>query len=207
MAMLFPALANFIATFGPDAVSQTRREMLAPLITYVQAKVTKGEPVRLNMICTHNSRRSHLAQVWAQTAAFFYGIPGVTCYSGGTETTAMHPAIVETLKDAGFEISTMALGDNPLYAIKCASDEHPVIGFSKLYDDGFNPKSGFAAVMTCSHADEGCPFIAGAEKRISLPYDDPKTSDGTPEAKATYRGRSMQIASEMMYVFSRIKTT
>lgn len=204
--MLFPALSNFVATLDPDAVSQTRREMLAPLIAYVQAKVSEGKSVRLNMICTHNSRRSHLAQVWAQTAAFFYEIPQVTCYSGGTETTAMHPAIVETLKDAGFEISTMAVGDNPLYAVKFAPDEHPVIGFSKWYDDGFNPNSGFAAVMTCSHADEGCPFIAGAEKRISLPYDDPKTSDGTPEAKATYRGRSMQIASEMMYVFSRIKT-
>jgi arsenate reductase len=46
-------------------------------------------------------------------------------------------------------------------------------GFSKKYDDEFNPKSEFAAIMTCSQADGGCPFIAGAEKRIPITYEDP----------------------------------
>ncbi len=71
-------------------------------------------------------------------------------------------------------------------------------------DDHFNPASDFAAVMTCSQADVGCPFITGAEKRIPVTYDDPKAFDQTPQQKEKYHERSLQIATEMHYVFSQI---
>ena len=59
--------------------------------------------------------------------------------------------------------------------------------------------------MTCSHADENCPFIAGAEKRIPITYEDPKKFDNTPEQLAKYNERSLQIATELFYVFSKVK--
>ena len=59
--------------------------------------------------------------------------------------------------------------------------------------------------MTCSTADEGCPFIAGAEKRFPIRYDDPKTFDGTELMNEKYTERSLEIASEMFYVFSQLK--
>lgn len=58
--------------------------------------------------------------------------------------------------------------------------------------------------MTCSQADEGCPYIAGAEKRIPVRYEDPKSSDKTPQQNEIYTQRSLQIASEMFYVFSSL---
>ena len=117
----------------------------------------------------------------------------------------MFSAVAETLEQTGFKIQTLSSGDNPVYAVKYAENEHPVIAFSKTYYNEFNPQEGFAAIMTCSQADGGCPFIAGAEKRIAITYEDPKEFDSSPQQSEKYRERSLQIASEMFYVFSKIK--
>jgi len=182
-----------------------RRTTLQPLINFIQDKVANNQQVRLNLICTHNSRRSHLSQVWAQTAAAYYNIKNVFCYSGGTEATAMFPMAAKTLAKQGFQIKTIAVGSNPVYTIKFSENEHPIIGFSKTFDDDFNPQSEFAAIMTCSSADQGCPFIPGAEKRIPITFEDPKAFDNTPQQAEKYEERSLQIATEMFYVFSKIK--
>jgi arsenate reductase len=203
--MLFTEIKNTIDSFDFNQVSEERNAILQPLVDYIQNKVDNKQPIRLNLICTHNSRRSHLSQVWAQTAAANYNVQNVSCYSGGTEATALFPMVAETLQNSGFEVKTISEGKNPVYSIKFASNEQPVIGFSKTYDDDFNPESEFAAIMTCSQADGGCPVIAGAEKRIPITFKDPKVSDGTPEQKDVYLERSLQIGTEMFYVFSQIK--
>jgi arsenate reductase len=203
--MLYPEIENTINSFNFKKISHDRKDILQPLIDYIQHKVDNKLETRLNLICTHNSRRSYLSQVWAQTAAAYYDIKNVSCYSGGTEATALFPMAAETLKDSGFKIKTLSEGSNPVYSIKFSPNELPVIGFSKTYDDDFNPESEFVAIMTCSQADRGCPFIAGAEKRIPITFEDPKISDGTPQQKETYLERSMQIGTEMFYIFSQIK--
>lgn len=186
-------------------ISEERKAVLQPLIDFIQQRVQDKNPVNLNFICTHNSRRSHLSQVWAQTASAYYKIPDVQCYSGGTEVTALFPKVAETLEAQGFLVLKISDMDNPVYAIKYSQDSSPVIGFSKKYDHPFNPETGFAAIMTCSQADNGCPFIAGADKRIPITFEDPKVSDNTPHQTQTYKERSLQIAAEMFYVFSQIK--
>jgi len=203
--MLFTEIKNTIDSFDFNQVSEERKAILQPLVDYIQNKVNNKLDIRLNLICTHNSRRSHLSQVWAQTAAANYNIQNVSCYSGGTEATALFPMAAQTLQKSGFKVKTISEGKNPVYSIKFASNEQPIIGFSKTYDDDFNPESEFAAIMTCSQADGGCPVIVGAEKRIPITYDDPKVSDGTPEQKDIYLKRSLQIGTEMFYVFSQIK--
>lgn len=202
---LFPEIEIVINTLNFDSISEDRKLVLKPLVDFIQAKVTDVQQIRLNLICTHNSRRSHLSQVWAQTAARYYNIKDVFCYSGGTEATAMFPMAAHTLEKQGFQIKTIAKGNNPVYSIKYAKNEHPIIGFSKTFDDDFNPQSEFAAIMTCSSADEACPFIAGAEKRIPITFEDPKAFDNTPQQAEKYEERSVQIATEMFYVFSQIK--
>jgi len=186
-------------------IRKERKPALQPLIDFVQQKINNGQKINLHFICTHNSRRSHLSQVWAQTAAAHFAIPDVYCYSGGTEETALFPKIAETLISQGFSISRIADNNNPVYAIKYSDNALPVIGFSKKYDSPFNPVSAFAAIMTCSQADYGCPFIRGAEKRIPVTFEDPKISDNTPEQTQVYAERSLQIAKEMFYVFSMIR--
>lgn len=188
------------------SISEARKEVLLPLIDYIQNKINLSEEIRLNFICTHNSRRSHLSQVWAQTMAFHFGIQNVVCYSGGTEATALFPKVAETLVNQGFQIQQLSQEQNPVYAVKFDENQHPIICFSKAYFDDFNPKKKFAAIMTCSAADEGCPMVFGAEARIPIKFDDPKAFDGTELMNEKYAERSLQIASEMYYVFSQLKT-
>ncbi|QLL57875.1 low molecular weight phosphatase family protein [Empedobacter falsenii] len=187
-----------------EAITTGRKAVLQTLVEYIQQKLDNGQTVNLNFICRHNSRRSHFSQVWAQMAASYYHIENVFCYSGGTEQTALFPKVVETLSNQGFHIFKIAENNNPIYAIKYSENALPIIGFSKKYDDFFNPISEFVAIMTCSQADGECPFIAGAEKRISLSFEDPKTSDGIPQQNLIYTQRSTEIATEMFYVFSQI---
>ncbi|MFY8111815.1 MAG: low molecular weight phosphatase family protein [Flavobacterium sp.] len=203
---MFPKIKSTIDQVSFETISEERKQVLTPLIQFIQSKVNSGLTIRLNFICTHNSRRSHLSQVWAQTAASFYNIKNVFCYSGGTEATALFPKVAETLVNTGFEVKIISEGDNPIYAIKYNTNDHPVIGFSKRFEDDFNPQSEFAAILTCSQADGGCPFIAGAEKRIPITFDDPKAFDNTPLQTEKYQERSMQIATEFLYVFSQIKS-
>ncbi|WP_199250926.1 MULTISPECIES: low molecular weight phosphatase family protein [unclassified Flavobacterium] len=204
--ILFPELEKVISAFDFENILTDRKSALQPLIDYIQTKVSNHQEIRLNFICTHNSRRSHLSQVWAQTAAAHFKIQNVDCYSGGTEATALFPMVAKTLEKSGFEVKKIADGNNPIYAIKYGENEHPIIGFSKTYDADFNPISEFAAIMTCSQADGDCPFIAGAEKRIPITYKDPKAFDQTPQQEEKYEERSLQIATELFYVFSRIKS-
>ena len=202
---MFENLSKTIQSIAEISVSEERKEVLKPLVAYIQNKVNHQEEIRLNFICTHNSRRSHLSQIWAQTMAFQFGIKNVFCYSGGTEATALFPKVAETLLNQGFQIEKVSQEQNPVYAVKFDDNEHPIICFSKTYFDDFNPKSNFAAIMTCSNADEGCPMVFGAEARFPIKYDDPKAFDGTEVMNEKYTERSLQIASELYFVFSQIK--
>ncbi len=197
-------LTTTIESISKITISDERKEVVQPLIEYVQTKIDTQQPIRLNFICTHNSRRSHLSQIWAQTMAFHFGIKNIFCYSGGTEATAMFPKVGDTLTKQGFQIQQLSQEQNPVYAVKYDEDEAAIICFSKTFDDDFNPKSEFVAIMTCSSADAGCPFIAGAEKHLPIRYDDPKAFDGTDLMNEKYAERSLEIASEMYFVFSKI---
>lgn len=202
---LFEPISNTIKSLELQQISEDRKATLKPLIDYLNDKIKAKKPIRLNFICTHNSRRSHLSQVWAQTMAAYYNIQNVNCYSGGTEATAMFPKVGETLNKQGFKIIKLSEEENPVYSIKFSKNEPSIIAFSKQFSDEFNPASEFAAIMTCSSADSGCPFVLGSDKRIPITYEDPKVSDGTPQQTETYLNRSLQIATEMKFVFSSLE--
>jgi arsenate reductase len=202
---MFEKLSKTIQSITEISVPNERKEILNPLVEYIQNKVNANQEIRLNFICTHNSRRSHLSQIWAQTMAFHFNIKNIFCYSGGTEATAMFPKVGETLTNQGFEIQKLSEEQNPVYAVKFSENQHPIICFSKTYFDDFNPKTQFGAIMTCNNADEGCPMVFGAEARFPIKYDDPKSFDGTELMNEKYTERSVQIASEMYYVFSKIE--
>ena len=204
---LLPGLQARVAELPFDKISAERKEVLEVLISYIRSKRKQGEDVKLNFICTHNSRRSQFSQIWAQTAADYYGIKA-DCYSGGVEVTSFNERAVESIKRAGFQLTKkqQEQGEvsNPVYFLFHSKEGSPIIAFSKLYDDPINATAGFAAIMTCSHADENCPYIPGAEARIPVRYEDPKAFDDTPEEAEKYDERSWQIATEMFYVFSKV---
>ncbi|TBW28530.1 protein-tyrosine-phosphatase [Gramella sp. KN1008] len=200
---LFPEIQKKIQALQNHTISSERKEVLKPLMSFIQHKKDKGNPILINFICTHNSRRSQLGQVWAKAVSAYFGLD-TECFSGGTEETAFHINAINALERAGFRIESKP-GDNPEIMVHFSKNDDPLICYSKVYDSEENPSKGFAAVMTCSHADENCPFIPGADARIPLDYKDPKDFDETPQAPGKYDERSDQIASEMIYVFKNIK--
>lgn len=199
-------LSNYISDnlLGFNEINTERKALLDTLAEAVVGSRSKEE-INLTFICTHNSRRSHISQIWAQTAAAYYGVEKIHCFSGGTEATAFNPRAVKAMKKAGFNIATADTTENPVYEVQYSSDAKALKAFSKKYEDPFNPQEGFIAVMTCNHADEACPIVFGADKRVSITYIDPKVSDNTPEEEATYENRSIQIGREMFYTFNKVK--
>ena len=187
---------------GIAEIPAERREQLDLIVAFVKERKAAGTTADLTFICTHNSRRSHLSQLWAATAAWAHGLDHVRTFSGGTEATAFNPRAVSAVERAGYQV-VKGEGGNPVYAVSFTEDHDPERCWSKVYDDPANPQKGFCAVMTCSEADANCPIVRGALDRVSLPYVDPKEADDTPEEAARYDERCLQIATELWYVMQQ----
>ncbi len=203
---LYPALQQYAGSLvlNFDHIPEYRKTDLSKVADYISDHLSKNALAKLIFICTHNSRRSHMGQIWAQTAAFYFGIEGIRTFSGGTEATAFNPNAVKAMTDAGFDIQSNGKSDNPVYRVRFANDQEPMQVFSKKYDDKENPQEDFCAIMTCSDADENCPIIPGATLRIPITYEDPKAYDDTPGEAKAYADRCHQIGTEMFYTFNRV---
>jgi hypothetical protein len=188
-----------------DQIPAERKEALKQVVEYIRRCASSGEPARITFICTHNSRRSHMGQLFAVASAAYYGVSNVETFSGGTEATAFNPRAVAALQRVGFEIEKGPEKDNPRYQVRLATTGSPRTCFSKVYYNEPNPKQDYCAVMTCAQADKSCPIVRGASVRVSIPYDDPKSSDGTAAETATYDERCAQIGRETLYIFSLVK--
>jgi hypothetical protein len=186
-----------------DQIPTDRKLLLDKLTSYIQGNQNIDKESFLMFICTHNSRRSHFGQILCALAADFYQVPGIQTFSAGTEVTAFHPNAIKALRSIGMEIQTTDKSSNPHYFVSW-NPTNSLDAYSKLIDDLENPKEHFAAIMTCTHAEQNCPFVVGADFRIGLPYDDPKAFDGTAQESEMYLVRVHQITREIFYVFSRL---
>jgi hypothetical protein len=205
---LLPALRPYVHEVANDvnSVPQERKVVLDQVAATIAARLEDGHDADLTFICTHNSRRSHMSQIWAQTAALYYGLDGVHAYSGGTETTACNCRTVTAMRRAGFTIEDDTRGgDNPVYLVHYADARPPILAYSKLYNADGNPKQDFIALMTCSVADQSCPIVQGAIARYPIHYVDPKLCDDTPTETTAYNERCREIAREMFYIMSEVR--
>jgi len=198
---MYPTLKKYIEELIPDVeqIPSVRKETLSNIAEYIRGKQEASKSAKLMFICTHNSRRSHLAQVWAAAVASFIGVDELETYSAGTEATAFNPRAIAALQRSGFIIEGKE-GENTKYKVRFGDEHKPVVCFSKVISHPVNPSGDFAAIMTCSDADENCPFVPGTDFRASLPYRDPKESDGTDHEQEVYDERCNQIATEMLYL-------
>ena len=198
---MFAPIIDLINQIDTSSISDHRKDLLKSLHDYLALKIKQKKAINLNFICTHNSRRSQLSQVWAKVIADFYGI-NINTFSGGIEISACNKRTIASLTSMGFKVNDPS-GENPHYELIYHSKKPIISLFSKIHNDPLNPKGNFAAVMTCTHADKNCPFIASVEKRISLPYEDPKIYDETAVEANMYNQLSIQIAQEMKFIFSK----
>lgn len=189
-----------------DLIPEARKETLSQLSDYISNKISEGETPKMTVICTHNSRRSHIGQIWLSVMSEYFQIKAIETFSGGTEATAFNIRAVKALQRIGFEIRAKEEAANPVYQISWREAMKPYQAFSKKYESEPNPKENFAAIMVCSEADEGCPLVLGCDFRLSLPYDDPKEFDDTELESSKYDERARQIGREIMFAISRVKS-
>ena len=206
-ANLLPALRPYVKEVAGelDKVSAERKLVLNEIVASITAQLEADKPAQLTFICTHNSRRSHMSQIWAQTAARYYGLDKVQAFSGGTEATACNCRTVTAMRRAGFDIKDATTGDNPIYLVRYAEDRAPIRAYSKIYNSDANPKRDFIALMTCSVADKSCPVVEGAIARHAIHYADPRLCDDTPTETSAYNERCREIAREMFYIMSEVR--
>jgi hypothetical protein len=203
-------LTNYCTTLTEEfsQIPADRQADLQELGQYLYEKVKAEQEIKLTVICTHNSRRSHIGQLWLLVAAEWYGIDNLQAFSGGTEATAFNKRAVEALNRAGFRIGGTNSTDNTTYSASWSRGSRPgakVLMFSKKYDHTINPKENFGAVMVCSEADKSCPVVPGAEARFSLPFEDPRYYDGTASEELEYDKACRLIARDIFYAVNHAK--
>ncbi len=181
-----------------DQIGDQRRALLTKIATKIQ------RTDQLIFICTHNSRRSHLCQVWSKIAAFYHQLDQIEIFSGGTSATACNIRTINALRRSGFLICEPIKSNNPIYRIRYSQKMPFITVFSKVYNMDNNPTENFVGLMCCPEADQDCPVVYGAKKRFSLHYVDPKFSDDTPLESSTYDRCCRQIASEMFFFIRKI---
>ncbi|UMB54965.1 hypothetical protein MKD41_05695 [Lutibacter sp. A64] len=187
------------------SIDTARIDLLTNIAQYIANEFKKNKPIHLNFICTHNSRKSQLCQVWAKYAIDYFKLKNIDSFSGGTAVTAFYRNTVKTLQEVGFKFEISEFShQNPVYLISYKNCTNPIIGFSKFFDDEINKKP-FIAITTCSNAKENCPFISEAIERFHLPFNDPKTFDNSLYKAEKYLETNQQIAGEIHFIFDLIK--
>lgn len=203
---MYKRISNYLQERANEfqLIEPERKVRLEQLAGHVLQKQQKLEDCQLLFVCTHNSRRSHFGQVFAALGAAYYGLKRLGVHSGGTEATQVHPHTLEALERIGFVIKHSGTTENRVY--ECFfSNELKVSCFSKRYDHASIPNEKLVAVMTCTDAEQNCPFVPGTELRLGLPYEDPRHHDGTASAAAAYDKTRDHIAREMLFVFDQVK--
>lgn len=198
-------LQNTLAKLGPleNKIAPNRKVLLEQIADYIRQKLQNGEVVKMNFICTENSRRSHLSHLMSAAIVKHFGLPIFT-FSGGTKVSACNPRTIAALQRAGFTIENPG-GENPKYNVVLEPNDEPIFAYSKSYDAPENPQDSFIAIMVCGSADANCPFIPNAEKRFAVTFEDPKVADDTSRETATYDARLWEIGSQFYYLFEQVK--
>ena len=146
-----------------------------------------------------------MAQIWGVHRRAVLRHTGSCHLLGGTEATAFDPRAVSAMVRAGFWVERQSKEANPVFLVHAGSELPPVRAFSKAYHDPSNPQHGFCAVLTCSSADRECPVIPSADRRVLVPYEDPKSADGTDREAEVYDERCREICREMVWLFARVE--
>ncbi|MEM9548763.1 MAG: protein-tyrosine-phosphatase [Bacteroidota bacterium] len=186
-----------------DLISQDRRAELDHIASTIQNHLKTENTLDIIVVCTHNSRRSQLGELWINQLAYYHKLDRISAFSGGMEATAFNHRMVAAVREAGFVLEEKEKGTNPKYvAAEEYDSEHTM--FSKVYDHPMNPQRRYMALMVCDHADENCPVVIGMKYRIPLRYKDPKEFDDTDAESKAYGDKVEEIGREMIYLFNKL---
>ncbi|MCG1037755.1 hypothetical protein [Polaribacter sargassicola] len=193
----------FLNAFEKTFLNSERRDILLNIANKIIEEYNNNKLVNINFICTHNSRRSQMAQVWAFFAAQYFNL-NINSFSGGTEITSFNRNTIKTLQKASIKFQLDDFShQNPKYLISFKGISKTLLVFSKRYDYKEN-KTPFIAITTCDNANAKCLFIPEASRRFHLPFEDPQSSENTELRDKKYLEINEKIAAEIYFIFLEI---
>jgi len=107
-------------------------------------------PMKVVMLCIHNSSRSQMAEGFAR----HWSGPKAQVWSAGTEPGRVHPVAIEVMKEIGIDISSHK---------------------AKHLDD-VPWREADTIVTLCGEAEEVCPTVQGHVRRVHWPLPDPSAA-------------------------------
>ena len=185
-------------------LEKSRKDRLVKIAQIIKINHEQQNIVKITFICTHNSRRSQFSQVWAYISSLYFKLDFIKPFSGGTEIDTVNLNVINSLISSGLKIEKTHKG-KAIYLLKSFKKDKGINLYSKVYNSKLNPSKHFIAIMTCSDADQMCPVIKGADKKIFLPYSDPIVSDNKGLEKEVYNQTCSIIAKEMFYLMKQVK--
>ena len=188
-------------------VPDSTQEQLKVAGTYIINRLNNGQIASISFVCEHNSRKSHLGQIWTTLATQYYQLDHVKCYSGGTTPTYVNQRIINALGNTGIQISEKGIaGHGPKYLLDYGKSSRGFEIFSKRFDHPMNPDTNYLAISLCLNPDECCPISYGADKQLSIPYEDLQPFGNTPLESAKYDEQCRMVARDMFYMMDFVKT-
>ena len=204
MPILTPELKHYLDNCAPQTskIENGRKALLDKMAKHFRSD--KAGAKTWLFVCTHNSRRSQMAQAMWLAVTEYYNLGEIGAYSAGTQQTALHFYALMALEHAGFQFLKSKEGKNPHYALLDNTNQEVKLLYSKTLEDSSLPQEEFTAIMVCDHADANCPFVPGAGARFGLHYSDPKAYDSSPDPLQHYDDTLCQITHELLYIASRV---
>ena len=178
-----------------DSIKSGRLDVLDKIASKITSRLKLDLKANVVFVCTHNSRRSQIAEVSLRSFLKVLQIPEISVFSCGTEKTGIPDQIVRLLEGLGFEV--LKTGE----FINVGSE---ITLSSKTFDDPGLPPN-LLAIMVCDHASESCPFVPSFSERISLEFQDPKSADGSPQETVSYENAWKKISREMAYLALKLE--
>ena len=80
--MINQNIKDFISDLNITTIPDQRINSLQFIIEELKKNKDLNLPSKLNFICTHNSRRSQLCQIWSETIFNYYGFDRIHSFSG-----------------------------------------------------------------------------------------------------------------------------
>jgi len=108
-------------------------------------------PLRLLVLCTHNSARSQMGEGWLRHHAARIGLEAEV-WSAGTEATRVKPDAIAAMAEVGIDLTGHA---------------------SKTLWDLPDPWAFDVVLTVCDDANETCPVYPAATTRLHVSFPDP----------------------------------
>tara|TARA_Y100001949_G_C15986510_1_gene330879 strand:+ start:2001 stop:2567 length:567 start_codon:yes stop_codon:yes gene_type:complete len=187
MDPVFNKFFSRIDSFNPN---QKRKKRLDNIASVINENLNKTRSIVF--LCTHNSRRSQICEVWGKVFAEIYR-KKININSAGAFKTVVHSQVYESIVKCGLVV------DNKK---EIFFDKKKFKLNSKTIDS--LTMKNFIAVMTCSNAEKSCPNDPRSIRNIKMFFNDPRIYDETDKMSREYLNTTIYIAEELNYIFKNI---